>query len=107
MSGDQRLDMIFFTYSEVQFEGMNTSDNGNDYCSQIPKKKLEIFETLYQTLNCFQIFFLKKMTILHHKITVIGYKMFNVTLDLSIHNCMSKAMNSLWFYYMPFKMWNK
>jgi len=47
------------------------------------------------------------MTILHHKITVIGYKMFNVTLDLSIHNCMSKAMNSLWFYYMPFKMWNK
>jgi len=49
-----------------------------------------------------------KMTILHHKITVIGNQMFNIILDLSIHNFMSKGMNSLlWFYYMPFKMWNR
>jgi len=41
------------------------------------------------------------MTILDHKITVIG-------LDLSIHNFMSKGMNSLLrFYYMPFKMWSR
>jgi len=72
------------------------------------QKKLEIFETVYQTLNCFQIFFLKKITILHHKFAVIGYKMFNIILDLSIHNFMSKGMNSLLrFYCMPFKMWNR